>query len=64
MKKIAIVFAAALCLASCGQKETQSSAAPSPQDFPYMVEQFADLGILRYRVPDRDRKSTRLNSSH
>ena len=52
MKKIAIVFVAALCLASCGQKETKSTAAPSPQDFPYMVEQFADLGILRYRVPD------------
>ena len=52
MKKIAIVFVAALCLASCGQKETQSNVTPSPQDFPYMVEQFADLGILRYRVPD------------
>lgn len=51
MKKIAIITLAALCLASCGSKET-AQTTPSTEDFPYMVDQFADLGILRYRVSD------------
>lgn len=38
-------------MASCGKKDV-TEMTPSAEEFPYMVEQFADLGILRYRVPD------------
>ncbi len=41
---------AALTLAACGTKDKQTT--PSTEEFPYMVDQFYDLGILRYRVPD------------
>lgn len=49
MKKTILLFLAAIALASCGNKKAQT---PSTEDFSYMVDQFADLGILRYRVPD------------
>lgn len=51
MKKLFIITLAALCFASCAKKE-EAQTTPSAEDFPYMVDQFADLGILRYRVPD------------
>lgn len=50
MKKLFVILAATLTLASCGKQEAQKT--PAVEDFPYMVDQFADLGILRYRVPD------------
>ena len=39
----------ALTLAACNKEVKQTT--PSVADFPYMVDQFYDLGILRYRVP-------------
>ena len=53
----------AALLSSCGGAKTTTAEADK---FDYTVEQFADLQILRYKVPEfeTDRKSTRLNSSH
>ncbi|MCQ2334740.1 MAG: dipeptidyl peptidase 3 [Paludibacteraceae bacterium] len=50
MKKTVITLLAALSLVSCSQK--QATTTPSTDEFSYMVDQFYDLGILRYRVPD------------
>jgi len=38
-------------LIACG---TQKSASPTAEDFDYTVDKFADIEILRYRVPDFD----------
>lgn len=49
MKKLLIIVLAAMTLAACNKEAKPTT--PSTSDFPYMVEQFYDLGILRYRVP-------------
>ena len=38
-----------MTLLACNKESKQTT--PSIEDFPYMVDQFYDLGILRYRVP-------------
>lgn len=55
MKKFfVIILAAAMVLTACNKQEKQ---APE-EDFQYMVEQFYDLGILRYQVPGFDELNT------
>jgi len=53
--KLFILPIAALCMIACN-KETQTEQTvqqtPAIEDFTYHVDQFADLEILRYRVPD------------
>ena len=49
MKKILCIVLAAMTLSACNKESKQTT--PSMEDFPYMVDQFYDLGILRYRVP-------------
>ena len=49
MKKVLCVLLAAMTLLACNKESKQTT--PSIEDFPYMVDQFYDLGILRYRVP-------------
>ena len=49
MKKVLCVLLAAMTLLACNKESKQTT--PSVEDFPYMVDQFYDLGILRYRVP-------------
>lgn len=49
MKKTLLILTAALSLLACSRKP---AATPATDEFPYMVDQFYDLGILRYRVPD------------
>ena len=44
MKKIVCTMASLLILASCATKQEKD-------DFDYTVESFADLEILRYKVP-------------
>ncbi len=48
MKKISLAFMSLLFI-SCGSKHTTT---PKIEDFNYKVERFADIEILRYRVPD------------
>ncbi len=50
MKKHFLAVLAALALIACNKEDKHTT--PSTADFPYMVDQFYDLGILRYRVPD------------
>ena len=49
MKKVLCVLLAAMTLLACNKESKQTT--PSIEDFPYMVDQFYDLGILRFRVP-------------
>ncbi len=50
MKKQLMSIAVAALLASCGGKQAATTAEETNK-FDYTVEQFADLQILRYRVP-------------
>jgi len=47
MKKLTLAFMTTVLLA-CG---SQKSATPAIEDFTYSVDKFADIEILRYRVP-------------
>lgn len=54
---IALVGAVMTGIVACTpQQEKQQT--PAPNEFNYMVENFADLGILRYRVPDFENLTT------
>ncbi len=48
MKKLTLAFMTTVLLACSSQK----SATPAIEDFTYSVDKFADIEILRYRVPD------------
>ena len=56
MKKSIVMAMTALVLASCGANK-QTLTTPAIEDFNYTVEQFADLQILRYRVPEIEQLS-------
>ncbi|MDH6341939.1 dipeptidyl-peptidase-3 [Parabacteroides sp. PFB2-12] len=49
MKKIIVTCMAASVLLAC--TESKKEAKDMPQEFTYVVDQFADLQILRYQVP-------------
>ena len=51
MKKSFLTMITAVALAGCGTQQTQLST-PDMHDFDYVVDRFADLQILRYRLPD------------
>ncbi|PID94677.1 MAG: dihydrofolate reductase [Bacteroidales bacterium] len=53
MKKLFIVAMTALTMFSCADKGNDPKT-PSIEDFNYKVEEFDDMGILRYRVPNID----------
>ena len=58
MKKIIFTAMAALLLVGCGGKKN-ALTTPAIDTFDYTVEQFADMQILRYRVPDIEKLSLR-----
>ncbi len=51
MKKVILTVMTTATLMSCGNKETATLHTPSMEGFEYIVEQFADIEMLRYRVP-------------
>ena len=48
MKKITLIYMTSLLMACGAEKAT----TPKIEDFKYTVDKFADIEILRYRVPD------------
>ena len=52
-----LIIAAVGLLSACSPQQERSQS-PAIETFPYMVENFADLGILRYRVPDFENLTT------
>lgn len=41
-------------LAACAPQPKETASEPSQPDFKYLVDEFADLRIMRYQVPDWD----------
>ncbi|MGN0187327.1 MAG: dihydrofolate reductase [Paludibacteraceae bacterium] len=56
MKKSILTMMTALAFAGCGTQQSQLTT-PDMHDFDYVVDRFADLQILRYRVPDIEQLS-------
>ena len=56
MKKLMIYIGMAAALAGCAPKQQEEVAEqPRPQEeFKYLVDEFADLRIMRYQVPEWD----------
>ena len=48
---IAAVSTAMISLTSCASKQAQQEA-PADEEFDYTVDRFADIEVLRYKVPD------------
>ena len=62
MKKILFLVMTTICLCSCGNKKNRDDSTlktPEITDFNYKVDAFADLEILRYRVPDIEKLTTK-----
>lgn len=57
---LAVFFAASLMLASCGENQpaetnnAEIEKTDNADEFQYMVEQFADIKIIRYQIPSWD----------
>lgn len=52
MKKSIIIGMTAVMCAGCAPKVSDGGlSTPSPEEFDYVVDKFADLQIIRYRVP-------------
>ncbi len=56
IKKIVGIMISAMLLVSCGNWQlTNQPVSEQPDTFKYLVDQFADLRILRYQVPGFDK---------
>ena len=54
MKKLMIALGLAAALTGCGPKQTENTEQTQPEEFTFLVDQFADLRIMRYQIPDWD----------
>ena len=59
MKKLFVIAMTTICLCACGGKKADTSVLKTPEisEFNYIVESFADMQILRYRVPEIEKLS-------
>ena len=56
-KTFSVMMISILLLASCKQKVKETDELEASGEFKFMVEQFADLRVLRYQVPGFDELS-------
>ena len=56
MKKLMICIGMAAALVGCTPKEEKETVEqPQPkEEFKYLVDEFADLRIMRYQIPEWD----------
>ena len=56
MKKLMIYIGLAATMVGCApkQEETAEQAQPKKEEFKYLVDEFADLRIMRYQIPEWD----------
>ena len=55
MKKLMICIGMAAALVGCAPKQDETVEQPHPQEeFKYLVDEFADLRIMRYQIPAWD----------
>ena len=53
MKKLMICIGMAAAIAGCAPKPEEPVEQPQPkEEFKYLVDEFADLRIMRYQIPD------------
>ena len=52
MKKTILFFMIATFMVSCGNDKKPDTSTSTDEPFNYVVDQFADLQVLRYQVPD------------
>ena len=49
--KMITIAGVAAAISSCGSTETTTDNAAENKEFKYLVDEFADLKIMRYQVP-------------
>lgn len=54
---VAGILAASIILGSCDSKHSEQTEKISEEDFNYKVDRFADIEVLRYRIPEWDKLS-------
>ena len=55
MKKLMICIGMAAAMVGCAPKEEKPAEQPQPkEEFKYLVDEFADLRIMRYQIPNWD----------
>ena len=54
MKKLFMYIGLAGLLAACAPQPQETAPETSQPDFKYLVDEFADLRIMRYQVPEWD----------
>ena len=55
MKKLMICIGMAAALVGCAPKQEEVAEQPQPkEEFKYLVDEFADLRIMRYQILDWD----------
>jgi dipeptidyl-peptidase-3 len=62
MKKIIILFMTTICFYACSDKKSATDSGlktPAITEFNYKVDTFADIEILRYRVPEIENLTTK-----
>ena len=55
MKKIAMLTSAIVLLVACSSKQKDSQTENQDTNFKYLVDEFADLRIMRFQIPDWDK---------
>ena len=55
--KMITIAGIAAAISSCGSTETNTDNAAADKDFRYLIDEFADLKIMRYQVPGWDELS-------
>ncbi|MDR2652355.1 MAG: dihydrofolate reductase, partial [Prevotellaceae bacterium] len=62
MKKTVFLVMTSICLCACNNKKSSTDSdlkTPAIADFNYKVDTFADMEILRYRVPEIEKLTTK-----
>ena len=54
MKKLMVCIGLAGALIGCTPKEQETVQTETPTEFKYLVDEFADLKIMRYQIPEWD----------
>ena len=57
MKKLMIILGLAGTMIGCAPKQPATEVPTPKEEFKFLVDQFADLRIMRYQLPDWDQLS-------
>lgn len=57
MRKLAMLTSVIVLLAACSSKQKETQPENQSSEFKYLVDEFADLKVMRYQIPDWDKLS-------